>query len=220
MSLGGVEMDKVKDIVNNLKPGQAGQMPSSVKSSEEIRQNTEAWAEAWRTLYSWGLVHFQTTDSDYGLWLGGVSDLSSEELENGILKAKNFKGFFNLPKFYDLCRVATKDLGLPESKQAYYEACLASSPKDKQRYSHPIVYMAGQDAGWFNLKNDSESKAFKYYDHYYQIYVERVRSGERFSVQAAITHRQGDAFKSVTPEEYKQARAEFKDLKAMLKGSG
>jgi len=164
-----------------------------------------------------GLVHFQATDSDYRIWLRGVADLTDEELDNGIVKARDFKGFFNLPKFRDLCKVTSKDLGLPEAKQAYYEACLAPSPKDKQRYSHPIVYMAGQAAGWFNLKNDSESKAFKYYDHYYQLFVERVRAGEKFQVQAAITRQQGDVFKAVTPEEHEQNIKKFKDLKSMLK---
>ena len=55
------------------------------------------------------------------------------------------------------CEQGLDLFGLPSPRQAYIEACGASSPKRDYPWSHEAVYLAGQGAGWFVLANESES---------------------------------------------------------------
>lgn len=161
----------------------------------------------------------KTPSFDFALWRRGVADLTPEEIDHGVKKALDFKGYFHLPAFRDLCRGSSEEFGLPNSKTAYLEACLAKYPKDQQTYSHPIVYMAGQAAGWFNLKHQGEGQIFKLFDHEYKLLVNRVRSGEQFKIQPALTHnpyKQYDALTGQGPVKHKKNRARFKELQKML----
>ena len=163
------------------------------------------------------LISFEATDRDFDIWRRGLADLSLEELDNGVKKARDYDGnWFSLNVFRNLCRFSNEDLGLPTAREAYYEACLATSPKEKYRWSHPIVYMAGCSAGWFELQNQPESKMLKRFEHFYEVLVHRVRNGEKFKVQPALEDKQYDGFVR-TPEEHLMDMAQFNNLKQKLK---
>jgi len=77
--------------------------------------------------------------------------------------------------------------GLPNPRKAYQEACNKRSPKAKQQWSHPAVYLSGRDAGWHMLANEIESKALPAFAEIYQQYCDRVLAGEKLIVDAAAS---------------------------------
>lgn len=76
------------------------------------------------------------------------------------------------------CEEGTALLGLPNAKQAYYEACRAESPKAAQAWSHEAVYHAGKAAGWFLLATEPEDKVFPLFEYYYHSLCQRALRGE------------------------------------------
>lgn len=105
-------------------------------------------------------------------------DMDASMLKTGLRKAADFTGFFNLPAFRELCRLKPEDIGLPECKAAYMEACRAPGPKAKQKWSHPAVYHAGKNTGWFELSSFPEDQIYPRFKTFYQQLVDRVMNGE------------------------------------------
>ena len=85
----------------------------------------------------------------------------------------------------DCCREATLQAqGLPDAHAAYREACLAPEPKHAQRWSHPAVFHAGRDAGWFFLASTTEAKAFPVFEKHYRAVCDRIVAGEVLQLPA------------------------------------
>lgn len=68
--------------------------------------------------------------------------------------------------------------GLPDTRAAYIEACNAPHPKAEQSWSHPAVYFAGEQTGWFFIDNNPEYKSFPVFETNYKRTCERVYRGE------------------------------------------
>jgi hypothetical protein len=94
-----------------------------------------------------------------------------------------------LPSIAALVRACEQGLdlfGLPSPRQAYIEACGASTPKRDFPWSHEAVYLAGQGAGWFILATESESRSYPLFDYHYQLLCRRVINGEKLEVTVAV----------------------------------
>jgi hypothetical protein len=124
-----------------------------------------------------GLIHSPDREL-YQTWAAALSDLTEAQIKLGVVKARDFNGFFNLPAFRELCRVSPEDLGLPDAKKAYTEACRAASPKAKQKWSHPAVYHAGVMTGWFELASFPEDQIYPRFKTFYTGLIDRVMKGE------------------------------------------
>lgn len=126
----------------------------------------------------------QKDEEQYRTWAASLQDLSDMELRRGLHNARDFKGYFSLPAFRDLCKVTPENLGLPSAHAAYLEAC-QSPPghKDRHKWSHPAVYHAGCACGWFELANLTEQQAFPRFRHAYEALVNRVLAGESLTVR-------------------------------------
>ena len=72
--------------------------------------------------------------------------------------------------------------GLPNSRNAYIEACNKPSPKAEQLWSHAAVYLAGRDSGWHMLANEIERKAYPIFNETYRKYCDRVLAGEKLEI--------------------------------------
>ncbi|MEX0617400.1 MAG: replication protein P [Pseudohongiellaceae bacterium] len=81
------------------------------------------------------------------------------------------------------CESSLDLFGLPSSRQAYIEACQASSPKAEYRWSHPAVYYAGRASDWYVLANEPEARAFPVFDYHYRQLCGRVMEGERLDIE-------------------------------------
>jgi len=74
--------------------------------------------------------------------------------------------------------------GMPDAHAAYREACLAPEPKHAQRWSHPAVFHAGRETGWFLLATTGEARAFPVFERHYRAVCERIAAGELLELPA------------------------------------
>ena len=74
--------------------------------------------------------------------------------------------------------------GLPSPRQAYEEACRATTPKQAYKWSHEAVYFAGKAAGWYLLANEPESTAFPVFEYHYRQLSQQVVEGRDLVIDA------------------------------------
>lgn len=149
----------------------------------------------------------------YMTWAQGLADLPEPAIRFGLLRCKDFKGWFSLPAFRELCKPTHKDLGMPDPHAAYLEAARASGPRDRVRWSHPAVYHAACETGWFELTTMTEQQCFPLYRRNYEAMMDRVLNGERLEapVQKAIPE---TIPQYLTPDENLARMAKLKELLA------
>ena len=76
------------------------------------------------------------------------------------------------------CEEGPALFGLPNAKQAYYEACRAESPKSAFAWSHEAIYQAGKATGWFLLASEPEDRVFPLFEYHYLALCQRALRGE------------------------------------------
>ena len=120
------------------------------------------------------------------LWLQSLSDFPPESICRAAEKIIAESEYLpTLHKMLDACQQVALPAGMPGARDAYREACLAASPKAVQKWSHPAVYLAGRDCGWYVLSNQPESIALKQFSEVYMDYCRRVAKGEQLVLDPA-----------------------------------
>jgi len=120
-------------------------------------------------------------------WLGTLEQYSPLQIVHAAKQVIRTQDY--LPSIAALVRACEQGLdlfGLPSPRQAYIEACGASTPKRDFPWSHEAVYLAGQGAGWFILATESESRSYPLFDYHYQLLCRRVINGEKLEVTVAV----------------------------------
>jgi hypothetical protein len=107
------------------------------------------------------------------------------------------------------CQSGVDLFGLPNTRQAYFEACRAASPKSAQQWSHEAVYYAGRASDWFVLANEPESVAYPVFEYNYQQMCQRVMQGEKLCIEQPKALEQTPG-KKLTPEERHQRMVELR----------
>ncbi|MCY0964823.1 replicative helicase loader/inhibitor [Parathalassolituus penaei] len=112
------------------------------------------------------------------LWLNLLAEYPADVLLKAAERAvKECTWLPNVHEIIVRCDLASS-LGVPDSWNAYLEACRAPTPKREQRWSHPIVYLAGKASDWFFLANNIEEVAYPVYERNYAILLRRLLAGE------------------------------------------
>lgn len=113
------------------------------------------------------------------LWLETLQRFSPEVILHGAKKAIEQSEYLpTLHKMIGFCQGSPQIHGLPDTRNAYIEACRAPSPKADYAWSHPAVYYAGRNSDWFFLANSAERIAFPVFRDHYLNLCQRVVSGE------------------------------------------
>ncbi len=171
-------------------------LPEPAKSSGKKQTPREDYVEAINQIFALFRLNYhnqyysaypdaEQVNQVKKLWLESLSKFPVRTLLQGAKSAiENSDYLPSLSRMKEQCLAQLSDSGLPDAHQAYLQACQAPSPKASQNWSHPIVYLAGRDTGWFMLANEPEAKAFKAFEQHYQKYLERVLQGEAFDVPA------------------------------------
>lgn len=119
------------------------------------------------------------------LWLDALAELPVEQILRGARHAIETSEYLpTLHRMLENCRQCVTGLGLPPLREAYLEACNARSPKSAQAWSHPAVYLAGRDCGWFFLAGTAEERGLPVFRGHYERYCARVMRGEELSIPA------------------------------------
>ncbi len=117
------------------------------------------------------------------LWRDSLSEYPIDLLFLGAKRAIECNEY--LPTLHQMlvsCQECIGSLGLPQAREAFIEACQANSPKASQNWSHPAVYFAGRDTGWFFLSNHSEKETWPIFKENFSIYVRKVFLGEKLTI--------------------------------------
>jgi hypothetical protein len=147
------------------------------------------------------------------LWLSKLENFSAETICGAAEKIIAESDYLpTLHKMLNACSDVGMPEGLPSPYNAYQEACNKPSPKAEQQWSHPAVYVAGRECGWYFLANTAESKAFSLFADVYKQLCEQVLAGETFTVEKPEVL----AETSVKPATKKQARAQLDNLKGLF----
>ncbi len=148
------------------------------------------------------------------MWLDSLKDFSPEMILKGAKKVLESSEYLpTLHKMLECCRGDNRDYGLPDTRQAFLEACHAPSPKSNSQWSHPAVYFAGKDCDWFFLSSNTEQQTFPVFKESYQRWCDRVKAGEQLP---AITLKQientsaAPLDKSATKEQLQALRKQLK----------
>jgi len=150
----------------------------------------------------------------YKTWAHHLADLSEVAIRIGVAKVRDYTGYFSLPVFRSFCRITGQDLGMPDPHSAYVEACNKSG--ECKDWTHPAVYWAANQTGWFELRNRTEKEIYPLYKLNYETMVARVIAGERLDmpVQLALPESHTPSFLSAEQNMEKLGR--LKGLMGML----
>jgi hypothetical protein len=161
-------------------------LPSTAMQTELAM--TDLWERMGELFGAKWLKQYGDTDSSaFGTWCQYLGDLSADQIRIGFVNMlKSFQGGESryLPdaiQFREFC-LGVRAFGLPPAKSAYEEACRAPSPKARQRWSHPAVYLAGSQTGWFELSSMPTEQILPRFEYNYAMLCQRVMAGEELSV--------------------------------------
>lgn len=88
--------------------------------------------------------------------------------------------------FLKLINTAYKAYGLADPRTAYLEACACRTDPLQYKWSHPAVFFAGSDTGWYKLKSEEERVSWPLFEQSYLKVVDRVIAGERLVIPKVI----------------------------------
>lgn len=146
---------------------------------------------------------------------------SDDQIRLGMKRARADKSDFipSAGKFVGWCFPTPEELGLPSANNAYREAALNSHRPIAHAWSHPAVYQAGKETGWFFLKSEPQRDTQAEFNKVYDDICKRVMRGDVFAVPAPDAtrlehHRNGN---QVTTEQSKKAgESAIAKMKAMF----
>jgi hypothetical protein len=150
----------------------------------------------------------------YQSWCAGLADLSDQQLSFGVAKARRFGGFLTLGVFREMCHVEPADFGLPDVKAAYLEAARSDGQRDNQHWSHPAVYVAGRECGWFELRNSTEREIYPRFQHCYEQICRRVMRGEQLDLPVRMALPTQASPQYLDPDENKRRCRALKEMLA------
>jgi len=184
--------------------------------------------ETSHIVYSVNVIEFVTVANEYCATLETMDDLNRKDFVHKMQKIFPllYLKASLLPEVEEMLEdepekfVAEEDYNYLHRKlqvklgehDAYLEACRARSPRAAQQWSHPAVYLAGRDSGWFFLANNTERTSWPVFREHYQAYCTRVLRGEQLKVPEPeqLEHHKG------TPLSREQQLAELQKLKQQV----
>jgi hypothetical protein len=143
-------------------------------------------------------------------WLECLSHFSPEIILQATREVVTSQEYLpSIASLVQACEETMSGFGLSAAHDAYNEACCAPHPKIEQQWSHPAVYYAGKDTGWFDLANKTEKQIFPSFEKHYRNLCQRVLHGEELVIekQKALPEH---ASHILSPEENKTRMAELR----------
>jgi hypothetical protein len=128
------------------------------------------------------------------LWKEALAPYSNEQIlqaTKAIIESAEYLPTLN--KMLAACDETLTEMGLPGVRDAYLEAANAASPKNAQKWSHPAVYLAGKETGWYELSHQTEAKSFPHFAQAYRKIIQRLLAGETLEVDSPPMLEQQDS---------------------------
>lgn len=172
-------------MAGNLPAAAGGGEPPSIDNGSakvvnalfrELQSCFPAWRQAWPT--DDAMAAAKKT------WIKGFAAAgitSIEQIKYGIEQCRLMPTDFmpSVGKFIELCKPTPEMLGLPSIEKAYNEACRKAHPSAAgAQWSHPAVYHAACESGFYNLNTLPMDASRKLFDRNYAITVRMVLEGK------------------------------------------
>ena len=117
-------------------------------------------------------------------WLECLSNFSPELILQATRNVVTSQEYLpSIASIIRACEDALVGAGLPAAHDAYIEACCASHPKVEHQWTHPAVYLAGRETGWFEIGNKTEKQIFPLFGKQYRALCQRVLHGEELVIE-------------------------------------
>ena len=215
-------MKSIENLIDQTAPGKgvrAGSEAATATASERVRRDlvdaiNQAFAE-FELAYHNQFHKAFAADGSLALakkyWLQSLQEFPAEVIRRAARHVVQTQEFLpTLAAMIAACDNAPALFGLPTVEAAYREACLAPEPKAAQRWSHPAVYFAGRETGWFLLHSEPQSVAFPQFDYHYTQCCRRVLRGEKLDVPIAPAL----PAQAAAPLSLEQSRARLQSLRS------
>lgn len=119
-------------------------------------------------------------------WALSLRGYGERELVAAVNRCKETLAWMpTISEFLAILRDIGGDFGLPGTRDAYTEACLHAEHPQAHRWSHPAVYLAGRNTGWFELRSEDEAQVLPRFSYQYEVLCRRVRQGETLEIPVA-----------------------------------
>lgn len=92
----------------------------------------------------------------------------------------------SIAEFVALLQPSASDLGVVSAHAAYQEACRCRQDARSFPWSHPIVYHAARETGFWRLQRDNEKTVWPLFERTYHALLTRLSSGESFTIPDTV----------------------------------
>jgi len=117
------------------------------------------------------------------LWLESLRYYSTECLLKAARQVIEQSEYLpTLNKMIEACNAQSGETGLPSAREAFMEACMAPTPRTAHSWTHPAVYHAGAQTGWYELETRPEYVTWPRFEKHYDALRRRVLKGEELVV--------------------------------------
>ena len=108
---------------------------------------------------------------------------SMQQVQQGLRKARGAGSphFPSVGQFIKWCQPEPSDFGLPDEREAYFEALANASEFGRKKWSHPAVFVASRATTTHVLKSRPEKDSFAVFQRNYKAACKRVFAGEDLS---------------------------------------
>ncbi len=154
------------------------------------------------------------TEPTYLAWSASLSEFTPQQIIGGVNRLiKNPSRF--APNLGTVRLSITESL-YPDVRDAYKEACNKSVQPLHKKWSHVVVYTAGNETGFYELRSSKESEILKIFEKKYFSVCARHRDGEKMIIPAPEEKRI-PAFVSSKLNRKRAGEKAISEMKAMLK---
>jgi hypothetical protein len=120
-------------------------------------------------------------------WAMSLSKYSENELVAAVSICKETLAWApSISEFISILKDLNSSLGLPDVRSAYREACFYGHIPSSHNWSHPVVYAAGKETGWFELRSLQEKEIYPQFSYHYDIMCRRFRQGDILEQPVAV----------------------------------
>ncbi len=120
-------------------------------------------------------------------WAMSLGQYSENELVAAVNTCKDTMAWApSIAEFITILQGLNSAFGLPDIRAAYKEACYYADRPSKHNWSHLVVYRAGKETGWFELRSATEKTSFGLFSYHYEIMCRRFRQGDLMDKPVAV----------------------------------
>ena len=116
------------------------------------------------------------------LWLKKLSLFENEIIFESIDNIMSNSEYLpSLSSVLQKCKTLTLNANnIPSPEKAFKEASSYCDAPSEHNWSHPVVYHAGLETGWFFLQNESEQFALKEFKNKFDFLINEWLEGKKF----------------------------------------